>query len=408
MPKLVPVAEAVAAVRAAAPLMPMQDVRLDKAAGRVLAEAIAATRDQPPFAASAMDGYAAHTDSLHVEAPVLRVIGESQAGRGFTGQVGVGDAVRIFTGAPVPAGADTIILQENVTRDGERIEVLPDGRNTAPRHIRPAGQDFKAGDVLLTEGQRLDAWRLALIAAAGRAAVSARRRPRLVVLCTGNELVAPGQTPGPDQIFESGSSALVALVRAWGGKAAYVGVRGDDLKAILKALRGVLKEHAPDLIVTLGGASVGDFDLVRPALEQLGFEADFDSVKVRPGKPTAFGRLGQGAQALMLPGNPASALVMAQLLLKTWIEAALGIEAGPKFVNAVLQGPVSAAGPREAFLRGRLSSSLHGQLQVEAFSDQDSSLVSVFAQADALIRLPADALPMNAGSRVEILPLERL
>lgn len=408
MPKLMPVADAAAAVRAAAPLMPAQKVRLNKAAGRVLAEAITATRDQPPFAASAMDGYAVHTDSLHVETPVLRVIGESQAGRGFAGQVDVGDAVRIFTGAPVPAGADTIVIQENVKREGQHIEVLPDGRNTAPRHIRPAGQDFKAGETLLQGGQRLDAWRLALVAAAGREAVSARRRPRVVVLCTGDELVAPGRTPGPDQIYESGSAALITLIRAWGGKAAYAGFQADDLEATHKALKNVLKDHAPDLIVTIGGASVGDFDLVRPALNRLGLEAAFDSVKVRPGKPTAFGRLGDGTQALMLPGNPASALVMAQLLLKTWIEAALGMEAGPKFVNAVLQAPAPAAGPRETFLRGRLSSSLHGQLQVEAFSDQDSSLVGVFAQADALIRLPADAPPMHAGGRVEILPLERL
>ena len=230
----------------------------------------------------------------------------------------------------------------------------------------------------------------------------------MVVLCTGDELVAPGRTPGPDQIYESGSAALIALIRAWGGKAAYAGFQADDLEATHKALKNVLKDHAPDLIVTIGGASVGDFDLVRPALNRLGLEAAFDSVKVRPGKPTAFGRLGDGTQALMLPGNPASALVMAQLLLKTWIEAALGMEAGPKFVNAVLQAPAPAAGPRETFLRGRLSSSLHGQLQVEAFSDQDSSLVGVFAQADALIRLPADAPPMHAGGRVEILPLERL
>lgn len=408
MGRQVCVTEAIDAVRMTAPTTPVQTVALAKAAGRVLAEAVAATRDQPPFRASAMDGYAVLIESLSADAPILRVIGDSQAGRGFRGRLGPGEAVRIYTGAPVPPEADTIVIQENVTRDGDRIAIAPDGRAATPRHIRPAGQDFKAGEVLLEAGQRLDAWRLALVAAAGLPEVRVRRRPRVTILCTGNELVAPGAGPGPDQIYESASPALSALIRNWGGKPELAGVRGDDLKAIHRALKDVLKAAEPDLIVTVGGASVGDLDLVRPALEQLGFKSDFDSVRVRPGKPTAFGRLGDGPQALMLPGNPASALVMAQLLLRTWIEASLGMAAGPKFINAVLQGPVSAAGPRETFLRGRLSSSLHGHVQVEAFSDQDSSLVSVFAQADALIRLPADALPMNAGSRVEILPLERL
>ncbi|MDI7775612.1 gephyrin-like molybdotransferase Glp [Asticcacaulis sp. EMRT-3] len=408
MGQMLTIDEAIDLVRKAAPLMPEQEVALHKAAGRVLAAQVLARRDQPPFAASAMDGYAVVADSLTPDIPLLRLIGESQAGQRFSGKVGVGEAVRIFTGAPVPEGADTIVIQENTERHDDWLTILPDGRTTAPRHIRPAGQDFRAGEALLETGLRLDGWRLALVAAAGLAEVAVRRRPEVVILCTGNELVQPGETPRPDQIFESGSHALMALITAWGGKASFVGVAGDHLKGLHKALKKIIKEDAPDLIVTVGGASVGDLDLVRPALDKLGLERAFDSVKARPGKPTSFGQLAGGTAVLSLPGNPASALVMAQLLLKTWLEAALGMKAGPQFVSAVLQGPVSAAGPRETFLRGSLTSSLQGQLQVRAFADQDSSLVSVFAQADALIRLPANTPPMSAGARVEVLPLERL
>lgn len=407
MAALVSVDEAIAAVRVGAPLIPVQTVKLDKAAGRVLAEPVWAVRDQPPFAASAMDGYAVRGDDLCAD-EVLRVVGESQAGHGLAGRVGAGEAVRIFTGAPVPDGADTILIQENARREGMRLEVLPDGRQPGTKHIRPAGHDFQQGDELLAAGQRLDAWRLALVAAAGRDEVRVRRRPRIVVMCTGNELVAPGATPGPDQIYESASSALIALCDDWGATATFVGVEGDDLAAIQTALEAVVTQQKPDLIVTVGGASVGDLDLVRPALDGLGLVRDFDSVKMRPGKPTAFGRIGNGVSVLILPGNPASALVMAQLLLKTWIEAALGAEVvGPCFVKAALSAPLLPAGWREAFLRGRLDISKTGQLQVEAFSDQDSSLVSVFAKADALIRLPAETPALSAGDLVEVLRLAR-
>jgi len=407
VPKLVAVADAIDAVRRGAPLMPARPVALDKAAGRVLAQDVIAMRDQPPFNASAMDGYAVRLESLTDEAS-LRLIGESQAGHGFRGVVGVGEAVRILTGAPVPAGAETIVIQENtrIAPDGW-LDILPDGRAAGRRHIRPAGQDFRAGDTLLAAGQRLDAWRLALVAAAGRAEAQVRRRPRIAILCTGDELVAPGEAPGPDQIYESASAALIALVEGWGGRASFAGTRGDDLKSIRKALRLLLKT-GPDLIVTLGGASVGDLDLVRPALDAMGLDRDFDSVKVRPGKPTAFGHLPDGTGVLILPGNPASAMVMAQLLLKTWISAALGTVSEPAYVTAALTASLPAVGPREAFLRGRLAVSAEGRLQVSVFSDQDSSLVSVFARADALVRLPGDAPDLPEGAPVQVLPLQRL
>jgi molybdopterin molybdotransferase len=405
--KNVAVEAALAAVRHGAMSPAAEHVPRTKAMGRVLAEAIVAGRDQPPFNASAMDGYAVRRDSLKPKAgPVtLFVIGESSAGRGFTGQVAVGEAVRIFTGAPVPADCDAVVIQENVMRRDDVIDIAPDGRKPdGPWHIRKAGQDFKAGDTLLEPGLRLDPWRLSLIAAAGLDTVPVRRRPKIAVLCTGDELVLPGQTPKPDQIYESASHALMALIRQWGGKPSYIGVQADDARGIHKALKSV----EADLIVTVGGASVGDYDLVRPALEKLGLTLDFASVAVKPGKPTSFGRLASGVRTLSLPGNPASAFVTAQLFLKAWIEASLGMPEISPFITAVTQGPLSAAGPRESYLRGKIGSSLQGQLQVTAFDDQDSSLVSVFARADALIRLPANTLPQNAGARVEVLPLDRL
>jgi molybdopterin molybdotransferase len=405
--KNVPVEAALTAVRQGALPSTAERVPLAKAMGRVLAEAVMASRDQPPFNASAMDGYAVRRESLKPKAKqiTLHVVGESAAGRSYPGKVAVGEAVRIFTGAPVPADCDAVVIQENVVAGDGVIDVLPDGRKPdGPSHVRKAGQDFRAGDALLEPGLRLDPWRLSLIAAAGLATVPVWRRPEIAVLCTGDELVLPGQTPKPDQIYESASHALMALIKQWGGKASYIGVEGDNAKALHKALKNV----KADLIVTVGGASVGDYDLVRPALEKLGLQLDFASVAVKPGKPTSFGRLTNGTQILSLPGNPASAFVTAQLFLKTWIEASLGMPETSPFITAVTQAPLSAAGPRESYLRGKISSSLQGQLQVTAFDDQDSSLVSVFARADALIRLPANTLPQNAGSRVEVLPLDRL
>jgi molybdopterin molybdotransferase len=403
--KNITVEAALTAIRNSALAPDMEHIPLAKAMGRVLALPVLAHRDQPPFNASAMDGYATRKASLEGATVItLTVVGESSAGRSYKGRVIAGEAVRVFTGAPVPADCDAIVIQENVVRQGDVIEVTPDGRVPMPTHIRKAGQDFGAGDTLLEQGIRLDPWRLSLIAAAGVDTVPVWRRPRIVVMCTGDELVLPGHKPTADQIFESASHALIALIKQWGGKAAYLGVQSDDAKGIYKALKGV----KADMIVTVGGASVGDYDLVRPALEKLGLQLDFASVAVRPGKPTSFGRLTSGIRTLSLPGNPASAFVTAQLFLKTWIEGSLGMAEANPFITAITQGPLSAAGPRESYLRAKIGSSLQGQFQVMAFDDQDSSLVSVFARADALIRLPANTLPQNAGSRVDVLPLDRL
>ncbi len=392
--------EAIALVRTGAPVTGVERVPLAAAFGRVTAQPVEATRDQPPFAASAMDGYAVRRADMS-ESAVLTVTGESAAGRRFAGTLGPGQAVRIFTGAPVPDGADAIVIQENtIVRDG-RVELTAIG---GPAHIRPAGQDFKAGDRLLEAGTRLDAWRLSLAAAAGLAEITVHAKPRVAVLCTGDELAPPAVTPGPDQIYESASAAIMALVIQWGGEATFVGTEADDLEALYTTLKGI----EADLIVTIGGASIGDHDLVKPALQRLGLAADFVSLNLRPGKPTSFGILDSGAHVLGVPGNPASAFVVAQLLLKPWIESALGLPAADPFVRAVTAADIPANGPRESYLRGALDVTEDGRLRVTPFSDQDSSLISVFARAGALVRIPSNAAALPAGGMIDILRLERL
>ena len=394
--------EAIACVRAGAPLTAVERVVLGQAFGRVLAEAIDASRDQPPFRASAMDGYAVRRADIAAGA-VLPVVGESAAGRRHAAALAPGQAVRIFTGAPVPDGADAVIIQETTRAGDGRVELLPDSVAT-PGHIRQAGQDFAAGTRLLEAGVRLDAWRLSLVAAAGQAEVVVRTRPRVAVLCTGDELVPPGTRPAPDQIYESGSAAVMALIEQWGGEAAFIGTEADDLEALHATLAAV----RADLIVTIGGASVGDHDLVKPALLRLGLSTDFLSLNLRPGKPTSFGVLDNGAHVLGVPGNPASAFVVAQLLLKPWIESALGLPATDPFVKAMTAAEIAANGPRETYLRAALDVADDGRLRVTPFSDQDSSLVSVFARSGALVRLASHAAAVPVGSLVDILRLERL
>ena len=397
----VPIVEAVGIVRSGAVTPQAETVALNAALGRVLAADIAATRDQPPFRSSAMDGYA--TRRANLARDTLFVTGESAAGTRFDGAVGEGQAIRIFTGAPVPDDCDTVIVQENTEKIEGGILLLPDAATARSDNIRPAGGDFRAGDVLLPKASRLDPWRLSLAAASGQGEVAVVKRPRIAILCTGDELVLPGQIPGRDQIFESGSLALMALAEQWGGQAFYLGVEGDGQAAITEAVRNA----ETDLIVTVGGASVGDYDLVKPALGALGLALEFETLNLRPGKPTAFGQLADGRRTLSLPGNPASAFVVAQLLLKPWIEASLGMAEQSPFIKAVLAVGVGPAGPRETYMRARLETSDDGRRMVTPFRDQDSSLVSVFARANALLRLPANTEAQAAGAIVEVIPLRR-
>jgi molybdopterin molybdotransferase len=379
-----------------------ESVPIEEAHGRVLAEPVEATRDQPPFDGSAMDGWAVRRADAEAASVELDIVGESAAGRGYDGVLRPGQAVRIFTGAAIPPGADTVVIQEKAEKIDGRVRLGPIAGSET--NIRPRGGDFFAGDRLLDAGQRLDPWRLSLAAAAGCGTLSVARRPRVAVLCTGEELVRPPQQPGPWQIHESGSLALCALIEAWGGVAQRLTVARDEQTAVVEAVSGV----EADLIVTVGGASVGDYDIVKPALGQLGLRMFAQSVNIRPGKPTWFGRLADARAVLGLPGNPASALVCAELFLKPLIRAMLGADPEPRFLAARLLAPLKTNGERVHLMRVLLDHADDGALTVRPLADQDSSLVTVYAQADGLMRRPAGAPAAEPGTMVEVLKLDRL
>lgn len=394
-PRNLSVEDARARMLARAAPLPAKTAPLAEADGRTLAETVTAIRDQPPFDASAMDGWAVKRADVG-QAATLTIVGESAAGRGYEPVLRSGEAVRIFTGAPVPAGADLVVIQENAERDGPVVRLGPAGEGSA--NIRPRGGDFRAGTTLLEAGTRLDPWRLSLAAAAGRARLQVARPPRIAVLATGEELAAPGSEAGPYQIYESGGAGLLPMIRRWGGAPERLTPTGDDAAAIAAAARAV----DADVIVTVGGASVGDYDLVKPALATLGLELDVESVNIRPGKPTWFGKLADGRLALGLPGNPASAFVCAELFLGPLVLALQGVSRPFTLDVARLAEPLPANGPREHWMRARL-----GPAGVTAFADQDSSLVTVFAAADALLRRLPGAPAADVGDTVDILRLDR-
>jgi molybdopterin molybdotransferase len=377
--------------------LPAETVALADAVGRVLAENVRAIRDQPPYPASAMDGWAAAAADIPGN---LRIAGESAAGTPYAAALARGEAVRIFTGAALPPGADTVVIQEVATRDGDHV-ALPVTPHA--QFVRPAGCDFRGGELLLTPGVRLDAWRLSLAAAGGRGELAVARRPRVSFLSTGEEIIDPGATPGPYQIFDAGTVALVALAGSWGGAARRLKPVGDDIAATAQAVR----EADCDLIVTVGGASVGDHDLVKPALKQLGLELAVENVNVRPGKPTWFGRLADGRRVLGLPGNPSSSLVCAELFLRPVMLAMQGADPALRMVSARAATIFPANGSREHWMRAKVTTGPDGGLSAEPFADQDSSLVSVFANADALVRRPAGAAALAPGGLVEALLLGR-
>ncbi len=374
-------------------------VPLQAALGRVLADAVVAMRDQPPFDVSAMDGYAIRS----TDAPgSLKLCGESAAGYGFEGHVETGMAVRISTGAAIPDGADTIVIQEDVRRDGNAV-IVP--AVEAGKHIRPRGGDFTAGTVLLPKGRKLDGVALSLVAASGAGQARVIRSPRVAILSSGDELAAPGSEPGPYQIFDSATFGIGGLIQAWGGIPKRLAVEKDNVDAIARAAERGLQDS--DLLVIMGGASVGDHDHARAALTKIGLEFAVNKIAVRPGKPTWFGAAGQGL-VLGLPGNPASALACAKLFLHPLIEAMLGRDphAAVAMRRARLVQALPANGPREHYLRSHLDVDGDGQRTVQAFENQDSSLISVFTAANALIRLAVDAPATPAGALVDVLPLE--
>jgi len=398
MPPLPSVDEARARMIGAASPLSDEKVSLTHARSRILATDIRAHRDQPPFRASAMDGYAVRSADLPGK---LKLAGESHAGAGFVGALQPGETIRILTGAPVPEGADRVVIQEDVTREGDFIVF---GLAEGATNIRPRGVDFKDGALLVRQGARIDAVAISLAAASGAADLPVISRPRIALFATGDELVQPGETPGPHQIFDSNSFGLRALFESWGAEVHRTHAEADDLDAIANAARAAL--NGADILVVVGGASVGDRDLAKPALATLGLELMLEKVAVRPGKPVWFGKIGQGL-VLGLPGNPASALVCAHLFLRPLLNAMNGAAPGPHLHKAKLRGSLGANGPREHYLRAALAIDADGQVWAQPFEAQDSSLLSVFSNAECLIRLPANAPAFADGALVDVLPLER-
>ena len=378
---------------------------LEEAVGRTLAADLAALRTQPPFAASAMDGYAVQAADLGIVPARLTVVGRSVAGRGFPGPLGPGDAVRIFTGAPVPDGADSIVIQEDTDLGAPEVEVR---EHPIPgRFIRPAGLDFREGQVLLRAGERLDARRLALAAAMGHADLPVRRKPRVAILATGDELVRPGEPAGPDQIVASNPYALRAIVERAGGEAVDLGIARDTLDDLRRAIDKAGEARA-DLLVTLGGASVGEHDLVQAALTQGGMELGFWRIALRPGKPLMHGRLGP-MLLLGLPGNPVSSIVCGILFVVPAIRALLGdAHAGEDPTEAgVLGGDLAANDTRQDYMRAKLERGPDGELVATAERLQDSSMLATLAVSEALIVRPPHAPAARAGERCRIIRLDR-
>jgi molybdopterin molybdotransferase len=398
---LTPVPQAQARLLAEVEALAAETVALEDADGRVLAEDLVARRTQPPFDASAMDGYAVRAGDLGAGAR-LSVIGTSAAGHGFAGTVGPRQAVRIFTGAPVPDGADTILIQENASRDGDVLVAA--GPEPKGRFVRPAGLDFRAGDVVLSAGRRLGMREIGLAAATNNATVPVRRRPVVAILATGDELVAPGSPVGPDQIVASNGLALAALVRSAGGRAVDLGIAPDDLAVLRARIRAGIEAGA-DVVCLLGGASVGDHDLTRPALEAEGLALDFWKIAMRPGKPLMFGRIG-GLRAIGLPGNPVSSLVCGLLFVAPLVRCLAGeSEVLPAQEPARLGHALPANDQRQDYLRASLSRDDSGELVASPFPVQDSSMMSVIARADALVIRPPHAPAAAAGDTVSIIRL---
>jgi len=404
---MISVAEALARVLASAsPLMETETAPLESAAGRTLASDIHALRTQPPFANSAMDGYALRAvDAASVPAR-LTVIGESAAGRPFDGAVGANQAVRIFTGAPMPEGADSVLIQENAAREGDFLIVAD--REAPGRNVRDAGIDFIEGELLLSAGRRLTPRDLALAAAANHSDLAVRRRPRVAVLATGDELVRAGRAIGPAQIVASNNYAVAAIVAASGGVPIDLGIAADDMDALAQSFRRAQESQA-DVLVTIGGASVGDYDLVQRALVDSGLSLGFWRIAMRPGKPLMHGRLG-AMRLLGLPGNPVSAVVCAVLFLAPLLRALVGDPAAGADLSepAVFGVDIAANDKRQDYLRASLARGADGALAATPLPSQDSSLIKLMARAQGLIVRAPHAPAAKRGDACRIIRFDGL
>ncbi|HEX8062872.1 MAG TPA: molybdopterin molybdotransferase MoeA [Allosphingosinicella sp.] len=394
----IPLDEARALLLAGLPPAETETLPIESCGGRVLAAEVTAGRDQPPEPVSAMDGYAVASADARLGA-VLTVIGEAPAGAPFGGAVASGTTVRIATGGVVPRGADRIVVQEAIAREGERIRIVEDlGVAT---FVRAAACDFAAGDILARAGDLLSPARLGLAAAANLRTLPVRRRPRVALLASGDELREPGSALGPVAVVNSAAYALAELVRAWGGDPVRHPILPDDRSACEAALRSA--DLGADIIVPLGGASVGERDVLKPLVLDLGARPIFDRIAVQPGKPCWHARFADGRLVLGLPGNPASAFVCAHLLLKPLLHALLGRTGTGRPLFAALTCELPEGDRREVYLRASVSADAGGRLNVEPDLRLDSSLQVPLAAANALVRRPAGAAAAGIGALVETL-----
>jgi molybdopterin molybdotransferase len=399
---LLSVEEALARILDGVELLDTETVDIADAALRVLGEDAHARLTQPPFDASSMDGFALRAADIPELPATLRLIGEAAAGHGFDGAVGPGEAVRIFTGGPVPEGADTVVMQENATLDGETVTIKEGVEKGAA--VRPRGQDFSEGERLLPAGKRLNARDLLLAASANHASLPVRRKPRVAILATGDELVPPGEMPRADQIISSVPTGLGAMLEAAGAQPERLGIAADTRESLDAHLA---RADDADILLTIGGASVGEHDLVRPALMDAGFEIGFWRIAMRPGKPLMFGTRGK-TRVIGLPGNPVSAMICTRVFALPLIDALLGAQTGSQAMrHAMLDHALEPNGRRKHYMRARMHIDPDtGVAKVAALPSQDSALMAALARADCLIVREPNAPATRPGDKVEIVPLD--
>jgi molybdopterin molybdotransferase len=396
---LISVEEALLRVLDGVSVLPAEEIPIDAAHGRVLAATLASRRTQPPADLSSMDGYAVQAADIEELPARLVMIGESAAGRPFQGSMKAGDTVRIFTGAVMPPGGDQVVPQEGVAREGDRVTI-----NAAPKgkFVRRQGFDFKAGQVMLEAGRRLNARDIGLAAAMDHATIMVARRPRVAIVATGDELVEPGGGDAPDKIVASNPLALAALIRQEGGEPIALGIFPDNLDAIGGAIRAA-RELDVDLILTIGGASVGDHDLIAPALNQEGFTIAFHRIAMRPGRPMLLG-LADKLRVIGLPGNPVSSFVCSFLFLVPLLRKMQGrTDTLPEAEPAILGRAVDANDHRQDFLRAKFSRGGDGRLIATPFKLQDSSMQAVLHAADGLVVRAPHAAAAPEGARCGVL-----
>jgi molybdopterin molybdotransferase len=397
---LTPVADAMAMILGSAKLLPAENVPLSEAHGRILAKPILAKRDQPPFDASAMDGYAMQAADA-VAGATLKLAGMSAAGHGFKGTVKPGQAIRILTGAPMPKGAEAIVIQENAALKGDELHV--NFSAPAGKHIRRQGLDFKTGDLLVPAGTLLNARDIGLAAASGAGILSVRKTLRVAIITTGDELVEPGTKPRNDQIYSSNTYALHSMARAWGANVINLGIVQDSLKSTKAAIAKAVK--SADLLILTGGASVGDHDFVQQALKDSGFKMGFWKIAMRPGKPLMFGTKGKFL-ALGLPGNPVAAMVCSRLFVYPLLCAMAGRQVEQPEATAILEVDLPANDERQDYVRATLKALPDGRRTVKPAAIQDSSMQRTLRDAQALIVRPPLAPAAKAGDVVPLLLLD--